>query len=157
MQGAQLLARCHPKGLSWVPLQRQIAGTHPMVPNAWPQRGQTPSQGTPEMERHPKSYLLPMDIKTLLCSDSSILSISNWHLLLERHFPIRSGTSKPVQQAALEMSQPRDGSQCSDGTGVVHTSRVAAPLQPFTCCHLTGVIFSEASAVTVIFPVFRKC
>lgn len=80
-----------------------------------------------------------------------------WHLLLKRHFSIRSGTPKPVQQAALEISQPRDDSQGSDGTRVVHTSWVAAPLQPFTGCHLTGVIFSEASAVTVIFPVFRKC
>lgn len=79
------------------------------------------------------------------------------HLLLGRHFPIRSGTSKSVQKAALEISQPGDDSQGSDGTRAVHTSRVAAHVQPFTGCHLTRVIFSEASAVTVIFPVFRKC
>ena len=86
-----------------------------------------------------------------------IFPIFHWHPLLERHFPIRSGTLKPVQQAALEIPQPRHDSQGSDGTRAVWTPWVDAPLQPFTGCHLTGVIFSEASAVTVIFPVFRKC
>lgn len=63
----------------------------------------------------------------------------------------------PKPLPVLEILQCRDGSQGSDGTRAVGMSWVAAPLQPFTGCHITGVIFSKASAVTVIFPVFRKC
>jgi len=66
----------------------------------------------------------------MFCSDSKYISntenmemkifpIFHWHPLLERHFPIRSGTLKPVQQAALEIPQPRHDSQGSDGTRAV--------------------------------------
>lgn len=127
-----------------------------MVPSAWRKNPPREPQGRKDNQSH---MSLPRRGRAYFAHISLCFPfpIFYWHLLLGRHFRIGSGTSKSGQKAVLEISQPRDDSQRSDGTRVVCTSRVAARVQPFTGCHLTRVIFSEASAVTVIFPVFRKC
>lgn len=133
--------------------------TCPIAPSAWCQTGKPPPRGPQRCRDTQNPVSCPWTIKALSPQTSPDFQFSTfyWDLLLERHFPVKPGSSKMVQQTVLKISQPRDDSQGSDETKVVRTSRVAAPLQPFTGCHLTRVIFSEASAVTVIFSVFRKC
>lgn len=58
MQAAQLLTRCHPKGLAWVPLQRQRADTMedhaPHGPKRLASKGANPLPESPRDGETPK-------------------------------------------------------------------------------------------------------